>query len=139
MTDFLDNTTFRWSSFDTKFDIIPKDGDYLGYEYATPEQADSLIKIEDGEIAWDLGTTNYPGPPIRKILVGVYASDAGFVAGKWDKDRKDLVGCATVKDWEWDRYVGYEDEEDKQFTEELVLARLEYELDILNEHEQQLI
>ena len=121
----MEDTTFQWSSFDPKFKT-PFDHS----EYSSAEQADKMIKIEDGEIAWDMGTPNYPGPPMKKILVGVYASNEGFTAGKWDKKRKDLVGCATVKDWEWEQQVGFE--EDEEFTEDLVLARLKDELTILN-------
>ena len=125
--EIMENTAFQWSSFDPRFKT-PFDRS----EYNSPKEADTRIKTEDGEIAWDLGTPNHPGPPMRKILVGVYASDDGFVAGKWDKKRKDLVGCATVKDWEWDQQVGFD--EDEEFTEELVLARLELELEVINEY-----
>ena len=123
----MEDTAFQWSSFDPRFKT-PFDRS----EYDSPEEADIRIRTEDGEIAWDMSTPDQHGPPMRRILVGIYASDDGFVAGKWDKKRKDLVGCATVKDWEWDRYGRFD--ADEEFTEERVLARLELELKIINEY-----
>ena len=134
LTEFMNNTIFRWSSFDPCFDVLPEEPhDFKGYEYASPEQANTLIKAEDGEIAWDLGTASHPGPPIRKMLFGIYGKDK-FVADKWDITRKDLVGAATIKDWEWceygdgDVYDGEDDWED-MFTEENLLAWLNNELE----------
>ena len=132
LTFAIEDSIFRWSSFDPRFNVLPEEPhDLLGYEYKTPKEADTRIKMEDGEIAWDLGHSNYPGPPMRKMLFGIYGKDT-FIADEWDANRPDLVGAATIKDWEWCEYTGeyYEGEEDP-FTAEAVLARLNEEISFL--------
>ena len=112
----LQESVFRWSYFYCDTNFVPYDS-----EYPDPDTAESMHRFEDGQIAFDTGQE------VRKMLFGIYAgkTEAGlliFSANEWDKRRGDLIGSATVMDWEWDRQVG-----DVEFTEENVLERLQEE------------
>jgi len=118
-------TIFQWSSFVPQFFNCGEDFLISRSEYASAKQAESQIKLEDGESAWD-----DDGHPMRKMLFAIYGDVAQkngwhFQTDDWDSNRTDLIGCVTIKDWEWERYAG-EDIED--FTEENVRERLYAEL-----------
>ena len=130
MTDPRYNSIFNWSCFHEKHSFVQETGDLRGSEYQSVKEADSKIKIEDGEIAWDMGTTDHPGPPMAKKIFGLYGlySSTGvwhFTADTWDARRLDTVGCVTIKDWEW--YHCYDEEE--AFTDQNVMARLQDEVE----------
>jgi len=115
-------SVFCWSYFFDDTDFVPWDS-----EYPNAETAESKHRFEDGQIAFDTGQET------QKMLFGVYASqqEAGimlFTAGKWDKERDDLVGSATATNWEWDRQAG-----GAEFTEEKVLEILQDETSELTE------
>jgi hypothetical protein len=113
----LRESVFRWSYFYDDTNFVPSDS-----EYSNAELAENMHRFEDGQIAFDTGQE------IRKMLFGIYAgkTEAGmliFSADKWDKRRGNLIGSATVMDWEWDRQAG-----DVEFTEEKVLEVLQDEV-----------
>ena len=112
----LRESVFRWSYFYDDTNFVPYDS-----EYPDAETAESIHRLEDGQIAFDTGQE------VRKMLFGIYAgkTEAGlliFSANEWDRRKGDLIGSATVTDWEWNRQAG-----DVEFTEENVLERLQYE------------
>jgi hypothetical protein len=118
-----DDRVFSYSCFDTAHPFVQATVEFRGSEYKTAAEAADKIKYEDGEIAWDYGTPTHPGSPMRKMLFGLYGKyDNGWnlSADVFDKTRKDLVGCATIKDWGWGEFV----DEEAGFTEENVLKVL---------------
>ena len=130
----LRNSIFQWSCFDPKVNFLSWES-----KLDSPEAAEVYHKMKDGEIAWDLGTPSHPGPSMRHMMFGLYYSDENlFTADKWDKGRTDLVGCACIRDWEWEQWADSHDipddldEDADVFQEEYVLNRLCREVTALN-------
>ena len=134
----LYESVFQWSSFTPQFFGGGTDFPREKSEYTCPQMADDCIKIEDGEIAWDT-PEKYP---MHKKLFGIYGmfstNGCSLTADVWDKNRTDLIGAATIKNWEWAEYVGGWDEEEESdtenaFTDENVLQRLQCEVEEIQE------
>jgi hypothetical protein len=118
---------FRWSNFDAKIDIAA----FFGQdpEYQTPKEAETKHKIEDGEIAFDTGE------PMYKLIFGIYSAPTmrrTFTADVFKKSHPNLVGCATILNWEWYQHYGSDEVDD--FLSENVLEVLESEVEELTEH-----
>lgn len=101
----LEESFFWWSQFSYAHPFLK---DYVGkleYEYAG--EADAKMQVEDGEIAFDTGQT------MRKVIFGIYGgrNDGTWKlqADQWDPKRRDCIGCATIRDWEWEQFTGEED------------------------------
>ena len=120
------DSIFRWSCFDKNHPFVNETKDVVGTEYKTPTEASKKVKFEDGQIAWDTGHQGFPGHPVQKKIFGLYGhfkKKWTLTADLWDMDRKDLVGCVTILDWEWDNYS------DADFVDENIMERLHEELD----------
>jgi hypothetical protein len=118
---------FRWSFFDASIDIETFFGQES--EYKSPIEAENKHKIEDGEIAFDTGE------PMYKFIFGIYSTPTmrrKFTADTFKKEHPNLVGCATILNWEWDRFYS-EDEDVDDFRHEIVLEVLESEVEELTE------
>ena len=118
------DSIFRWSCFCTDHSFVNETEHLAGSEYQTAKEASSKIKDEDGAIAWDLGHTGYPGPPMQKKIFGLYGkydNEWNLECGEWDDTREDLVGCATIMDFDWERYA----DEETDFVDENILPVLE--------------
>lgn len=114
------DTIFRWSCFDDDHTFVQETEELFGSEYQNADEADTKIRIEDGEDSFDIGRS------VQKKIFGLYGEfrDKWYVsAERWDKKRRDLVGCATIKDWEWENYA-----EDEALDDESVLERLQEEI-----------
>jgi hypothetical protein len=126
---FLKDSAFQWSSFTDEFFRHGSDFPRERSEYWSAQEADEKIKYEDGEIAFDTPENI----PTQKMLFGIYGY---FVEGKgwelsahlWNVHMPGLIGCATIKDWEWERYA---DATAGSFTIEKVHSRLQSEVKAL--------
>ena len=99
----LESSPFSWSCFQQSCiegvrDFLPKE---YNSEYRDPVRAKSEAEMMDGEIAFDIGR------PVQVALFGLYG---GYSEGRWsltaaeyDLARPDLIGCTTIRDWEWVR------------------------------------
>jgi hypothetical protein len=120
----LEDSIFQWSSFSKKFCDLGKDFPIERSEYKNAKEATERIRSEDGERAFDTGQI------MRKMLFGIYDDSKGhkiqFSAAKWNHEAANLIGAATIKDWEWEQYT---EEEEENFTEKNVLARLSTEVE----------
>ena len=119
---------FQWSSFAKKFCDKGKDFPIERSEYKNAKEATERIKFEDGERAFDTGQI------MRKMLFGIYddssKDEIQFSASKWNHEAANLIGAATIKDWEWEQFA---DEDEESFTEKNVLAHLSMEIEEFTE------
>jgi len=119
--DPFEQSVFTWSFFGGVYDDF-FEGDS---EYATAYMAEDASRFEPGQIAFD---TN---EPVDKAFFGIYADDndgINLTADILDKSNKHLVGCATVKDWEWQEATGAEN-----FDKGAVLDALNSELEDISD------
>ena len=128
MENPLEHSAFQWTSFCKDFlnggEALPCGKS----EYCTPKEAADRIKVEDGERAFDTGQI------VQKFIFGLYGTKHAkngwqITAAKFDPKGKNLLGCATIKDWEWETYAELEEEE--EFTEKNVLEYLNGEVEYL--------
>jgi len=119
--DPFEQSVFTWSFFGGIYD------DFFEHdsEYANASMAEDASRFEPGQIAFD---TN---EPVDKAFFGIYADDndgINLTADILDKTNKHMIGCATVKDWEWQEATG-----DKDFDKATVLDVLNSELEEITE------
>ena len=127
----LSTSTFCWSCFNSDIDFLREfiDKHNGKNEYATEEEADEKIRVEDGEQAFDTGQI------MRKMLFGIYGYPVNgkwkLQADDWDLTNRHLLGCATVLDWEWYRDFGIDEDVTETFDKEIILQRLQEEVEDL--------
>ena len=124
----LDDTIFHWSCFTKELNFLPFES-----KFDSPVAAEKWHNFKDGEIAFDNGME------LRHLLFGIYYSNGIYTADKWDRKRKDLVGAAGILNFEWEQWADpYDipediDEDADIFREDWVFARLDREVNALNE------
>jgi hypothetical protein len=126
----LEHSAFQWTSFCKDFFNEGKSFPREKSEYRTPKEAVDRMKVEDGERAFDTGQI------MQKFIFGIYGTKHAkdgwkITAAKFDSKGKNLLGCATIKDWEWVEYTELGDR--VEFTEENVLEYLNWEVAALTE------
>ena len=131
MDNPLEHSAFQWTSFNKDFfdkgEALPRGKS----EYRSPKEAADKIKAEDGERAFDTGQI------MQKFIFGIYGTKHAkdgwkITAAKFDSKAKNLLGCATIKDWEWEEYTELGDR--VEFTEENVLKYLGWEVEDLTDY-----
>jgi hypothetical protein len=131
MDNPLEHSAFQWTSFSKDFfnkgESLPRGKS----EYRSPKEAVERMKVEDGERAFDTGQI------MQKFIFGIYGTKHAkdgwkITAAKFDPKGKKLLGCATIKDWEWETYAELDDVE--EFTEQNVLEYLGWEVEDLTDY-----